>query len=85
MLLADKGYDSGPFRTWLRNKRMRPVIPGKSNRKKKIRHDKQAYKGRNVVERLFEDEGVVLPGHAQGEERRVVLLPAEPLRRYRHP
>lgn len=53
MLLADRGYDSGPFRTWLRNKRMRPVIPGKINRIRKIRHDKQAYKERNVVERLF--------------------------------
>jgi hypothetical protein len=25
-----------------------PVIPGKSNRKKRIRHDKSAYKNRNV-------------------------------------
>jgi transposase len=28
-----------------------PVIPGRSNRKKRIRHDKQAYKDRNVIER----------------------------------
>ena len=53
MLLADNGYDSEPFRAWLRNKRIRPVIPGKSNRRKKIRHDRQAYKERNVVERFF--------------------------------
>jgi transposase len=30
-----------------------PVIPGRSNRKKRIRHDKQAYKDRNVIERCY--------------------------------
>ena len=29
------------------------MIPGRSNRKKRIRHDKQAYKGRNVIEHCF--------------------------------
>jgi hypothetical protein len=29
------------------------AVPGKSNRKKKIRHDKEAYKKRTVVERCF--------------------------------
>jgi transposase len=29
------------------------AIPGKSNRKKRIRYDKEAYKDRNVVERCF--------------------------------
>ena len=29
------------------------VIPGRSNRKKRIRHDKQAYKDRNVIERCY--------------------------------
>ena len=52
-LLGDKGYDSDEFRKWLRARRIRPVIPGKSNRKRRIRHDKLAYKERNVVERLF--------------------------------
>jgi transposase len=37
----------------LREARIRPVIPGRSNRKKRIRHDKQAYKGRNVIERCY--------------------------------
>jgi transposase len=32
---------------------IKPVIPGKSNRKKKIRHANNAYKNRNVVERCF--------------------------------
>jgi transposase len=49
-LLGDKAYDSNSFRKSLRKDGIRPVIPGRSNRKKRIRHDKQAYKGRNVIE-----------------------------------
>lgn len=52
-LLADKGYDTNAFRAFLKENNIKPVIPGKSNRKKRIRYDKQAYKGRNVVERCF--------------------------------
>ena len=52
-LLADKGYDTDAFRAFLKDNDIKAVIPGKSNRKKRIRHDKKAYKGRNVVERCF--------------------------------
>ena len=52
-LLGDKAYDSSSFRKSLRKDGIRPVIPGRSNRKKRIRHDKQAYKGRNVIERCY--------------------------------
>jgi transposase len=52
-LLADKGYDTNAFRAFLKANDIEAVIPSKSNRKKRIRHDKQAYKGRNVVERCF--------------------------------
>ena len=52
-LLADKGYDTDAIRAFLKKRGIKPVIPGKSNHKKKIRHDKNAYKGRNVVERCF--------------------------------
>jgi transposase len=52
-LLADKGYDTDAIRAFLKERGIKPVIPGKANRKKKIRHDKKAYKGRNVVERCF--------------------------------
>ena len=52
-LLGDKAYDSNKFRKSLREARIRPVIPGRSNRKKRIRHDTQAYKGRNVIERCY--------------------------------
>jgi transposase len=52
-LLGDKAYDSNGFRKSLRKRRIRPVIPGRANRKKRIRHDKEAYKDRNVVERCY--------------------------------
>jgi transposase len=52
-LLADKGYDTNAIRAFLKKQGIKAVIPGKSNRKKKIRHNKEAYKGRNVVERCF--------------------------------
>jgi transposase len=41
-LLGDKAYDSNSFRKSLRKDGIKPVIPGRSNRKKPIRHDKQA-------------------------------------------
>jgi IS5 family transposase len=46
-LRADKGYDTDAIRAFLKEHGIKPVIPGKSNREKKIRHDKKAYKGRN--------------------------------------
>ena len=52
-LLGDKAYDSNSFRKSLRKDGIEPVIPGRSNRKKRIRHDKQAYKDRNVIERCY--------------------------------
>jgi len=52
-LLADKGYDTNAIRAFLKEKGIKAVIPSKSNRKSKIRHDKEAYKARNVVERCF--------------------------------
>jgi transposase len=52
-LLADKGYDTNALRAYLKEQGIKVVIPSKSNRTKKIRHDKEAYKARNVVERCF--------------------------------
>jgi len=52
-LLGDKAYDSNSFRKSLRKDGIKPVIPGRSNRKKRIRHDKQAYQDRNVIERCY--------------------------------
>ena len=39
--------------TSLRKDGIKPMIPGRSNRKKRIRHGKQAYKDRNVIERCY--------------------------------
>ena len=53
-LLANKGYGTNAIRAFLKQRGIGSVIPGKSDRKKKIRHDKEAYKGRNYsVERCF--------------------------------
>lgn len=52
-MLADKAYDTNAFRAYLKQRKVRVVIPGRSNRKQKIRHDKAAYKNRNVIERCF--------------------------------
>jgi transposase len=52
-LLGDKAYDSDSFRKSLKEDGITPVIPGRANRTKPIRHDKEAYKGRNVIERCF--------------------------------
>src|SRR5262252_7746708 len=35
-LVADKGYDTDAFRAWLKKHQIKTVIPGKSNRKKRI-------------------------------------------------
>jgi len=52
-ILADRGYDSDKFRTAIRSANCIPVIPGRKNRKNKIEYDKQLYKKRNLIERIF--------------------------------
>jgi len=52
-LAGDKGYDSSRIRTELRSRGITPVIPARSNRKRKIIIDVERYKGRNVIERCF--------------------------------
>lgn len=52
-LLGDKGYDSDRFRQELLVRGTAPCIPGRSNRKQPVFYDKELYKQRNLVERLF--------------------------------
>jgi len=52
-LIADKGYDADALRNSLRKAGTVPVIPGRSNRKRKIRFDKTRYKDRHLVENAF--------------------------------
>ena len=50
-LAGDKGYDSMTLRTELRRRGIEPIIPSRSNRKRKVPFDKKRYRDRNVVER----------------------------------
>lgn len=52
-LLADKGYDADAVREALHRAEVEAVIPTKSNRLKPIPHDREKYRWRNLVERLF--------------------------------
>ena len=52
-VLADKGYDSDKLRAVIRDKGARPVIPGRSSRKRKVRFDKSRYRFRWTVEAVF--------------------------------
>jgi len=52
-VIGDKAYDSDAFRKSLQRDGIKPVIPGRANRKRRIRHDKEAYKRRNVIERCI--------------------------------
>ncbi|MPT49029.1 MAG: hypothetical protein E2598_11510 [Sphingobium sp.] len=48
-LLADKGS----IRADLASRDIKAVIPGRSNRRVKIKHDRALYKQRNRIERMF--------------------------------
>ncbi len=52
-VVLDMGYDSDPFRDILRSQNNTPVIPGRKNRKVKIKYDKLIYKLRSRIEQLF--------------------------------
>ena len=51
--LGDKAYDADHWRGYLKSRRIQPVIPNRSNRKKPHPFNKARYKGRNVIERMF--------------------------------
>jgi transposase len=61
VLIADKGYDSKQFRQWLSTRKIKANIPERNlpdgiKRRRKGRKptfDKQVYRQRNVIERLF--------------------------------
>ncbi|ENY81633.1 putative transposase [Sphingopyxis sp. MC1] len=52
-MLADKGYDADAMRTDLAARNIEAVIPGRSNRRVKIEHNRTLYKQRNRIERMF--------------------------------
>ena len=52
-LLADKGYDADAIREEIEAAGVEAVIPAKSNRRMPIPHDREKYRCRNLVARLF--------------------------------
>jgi transposase len=52
-LLADRAYDAKSLRDELAARKIKAVIPPNPTRKHPHRYDKKAYKGRNVIERMF--------------------------------
>ena len=52
-VLADKAYDTNEFRAWLESRKIKAVIPPKSNRIEEIECDYWHYKERHVIECLF--------------------------------
>lgn len=52
-LVADRGYDSDRLRATLRARGTTPVIPGRCNRKRRIRHDERRYRDRWRIEAMF--------------------------------
>jgi transposase len=52
-IALDRAYDSDAIRGQLVERDIAPCIPSTANRKEPIEYDKERYKGRNVVERLF--------------------------------
>jgi len=52
-VVGDKGYTSKDFRKHLRSRGIRYTIPRRNNEKRKGSFDKEIYRERNKVERLF--------------------------------
>ena len=52
-LIADRGYDADWFREALKDKGIRPCIPGRKSRGKAVRYDRRRYKRRNRIEIMF--------------------------------
>lgn len=52
-MIADKGYDSDAIRSELTATAIEPVIPSKRNRPIPVRFNRDLYKQRNRIERMF--------------------------------
>ena len=52
-LLADRGHDADWFINALKDKGIKPCIPGRKSRGKPVKHDKRHYKRRNRIEIMF--------------------------------
>lgn len=52
-LIADKGYDSNAIRALVAQRGAEAVIPSTASRREPIPYNRQAYRARNLVERLW--------------------------------
>jgi transposase len=52
-LIADKAYDTNRLRTVLERRGIVAVIPTSARRKPLVPHDREAYRQRNLIERMF--------------------------------
>ena len=52
-VVADKGYDADALRRAVREAGAVPVIPGRSNRKRAVRYDRERYRGRHLIKNAF--------------------------------
>ena len=52
-MLADRGYDADWLRKAFEDKGIKACIPGRSSRKKTVKHHKRRYKRRNRIEIMF--------------------------------
>jgi transposase len=52
-LIADKAYDVDRLRAWLKERRVKAVIPSTASRTTPYSLDRAAYQRRNLIERLF--------------------------------
>lgn len=52
-MIADRGHDADWFREALKNKEIRPCIPGRKSRGQAVHYDKRHYRSRNRIEIMF--------------------------------
>ena len=52
-LIADKAYDTNRLRSLLAEAKIEAVIPSVARRKPLIPYDREAYRQRNLIERMF--------------------------------
>jgi transposase len=52
-LIADKAYDTNHLRTLLAERSIQAVIPSSARRTTPIPHDREVYRQRNLIERMF--------------------------------
>jgi len=52
-LIADKAYDTNQLRNLLAQREIEAVIPSIARRKPLIPYDREAYRQRNLIERMF--------------------------------